>query len=94
MAGRQRVARLEQVGVDMPWFLCTFDPDAAFPEVEPLFTEQERAIEAEDWDAAERVWREIFARLKLVPDDSAEGTIPEFIIRLDGDQARLRYERP
>jgi hypothetical protein len=74
-----------------PWFLCRFQPAEAFAEAEPLFVEQERAIAA-DWDAGERVWRLMFERMRLVSDDPTEAPIKEFLIRLDGDTARLRYE--
>jgi hypothetical protein len=92
VSGETQVARLEQLDVDMPWLLCSFQPTAAFDAVEPLFLEQERAIAANDWDAAERVWSAMFERMKLVPDDPTEQPIEEFLIRLNGDRARLRYE--
>ncbi len=92
MNGDTQVARLEQLGVDMPWFLCSFKPTQAFDAVRPLFAQQERAIAEDDWDAAERVWSEMFERMRLVPDDPSEAPINEFLIRLNGDEARLRYE--
>jgi pentatricopeptide repeat protein len=92
VSGETQIARFEQLDVDMPWFFCSFQPTAAFAAVEPLFLEQEQALAANDWDAAERVWSSMHKRMKLVPDDPAEQPIEEFLIRLDGDHARLRYE--
>jgi hypothetical protein len=34
----------------------------------------------------------MFERMRLVSDDPTEAPIKEFLIRLDGDTARLRYE--
>jgi hypothetical protein len=92
MRGDATLARFEEYGVDMPWFLCSFEPTPEFAQVEPLFQQQERALEAEDWDAAERVWQQMSSRMTLVPDDAPEGQAIEYLIRLDGDRARLRYE--
>ena len=75
VSGETQVARFEQLGVDMPWFLCSFQPTAAFDAVEPLFLEQERAIAANDWDAAEHVWSEMSTRVTLVPDDPTEHSL-------------------
>src|SRR5687767_11582250 len=55
MRGSAELARLELQGTDMPWFLCSFHAEPAYADVEPLFTEQERLMEAEDWDGAERL---------------------------------------
>ena len=54
--GASRVARLELRDVDMPSFLCSFHAGPDVDEVEPLFVAQEKLLEDEDWDGAERLW--------------------------------------
>jgi hypothetical protein len=90
MRGSTKLARLEVQGTDMPWFLCSFHAEPAYSEVEPLFAEQERVIEAEDWEAAERLWADIHAQMTLVPDEP-ETPISQFLLRIEGNDARLRY---
>jgi hypothetical protein len=85
------LARLELRDTDMPWFLCSFHARPAFAAVEPLFTEQERLLEAEDWDGAERLWADMHPQMTLLPDDESETSVSEFLLRIEGDEARLRY---
>jgi hypothetical protein len=66
-------------------------PASAFADVEPLFTEQERLLEAEDWDGAERLWADMHSQMTLLHDDEAAAPISEFLLRIEGDEARLRY---
>jgi hypothetical protein len=92
MRGSERVARLEQVDLDMPWFICSFRPERGFAELEPLFREQERLLEAEDWDGAEALWSELFAQAHVVADERPDERISEFLIRFHGaDEVWLRY---
>jgi hypothetical protein len=91
MRGSTELARLELQGTDMPWFLCSFHATPAYVEVEPLFTEQERLMEAEDWDGAERLWADMHSRMTLLADAESEPPISEFLLRIEGDEARLRY---
>lgn len=91
MRGSAKLARLEVQGTDMPWFLCSFHAEPAYADVEPLFTEQERLMDAEDWDGAERLWAEMHSQMTLLADDPSETPISEFLLRIEGDEARLRY---
>lgn len=94
MRGPERVARFDLLAVEMPWYVCSFNADAGFSEVEPLFREQERLIEADDWGGAESLWATMFSQLHLVADDDPDERIAEFLIRFQGDDVRLRYEPP
>ncbi len=72
-------------------FICDLHREAGFDEFEPLFAEQERVLEAEEWDAAESLWKQMHSTLTLIADDKAEPPIHEYLLRIDGDEARLRY---
>jgi hypothetical protein len=89
--GSTELARLELRDTDTPWFLCSFHARPAFADVEPLFSEQERLLEAEDWDGAERLWADMHSQMTLLPDDASETPISEFLLRIEGAEARLRY---
>jgi hypothetical protein len=89
--GNQTVARLDPIGTDMPWFICVVHREPGFEEFESLFAEQERLMDAEDWDGAEALWKRMHSTLKLVNDDDAESRIDEYLLRIDGDDAQLRY---
>jgi hypothetical protein len=91
MRGSTELARLELQGTDMPWFLCSFHAGPAYADVEPLFVEQERLLETEDWDGAEHLWERMHSQMTLLPNDKSERPISEFLLRIEGDEARLRY---
>jgi hypothetical protein len=48
-------------------------------------------MDAEDWDGAEALWKRMHSTLKLVNDDDAESRIDEYLLRIAGDDAQLRY---
>ena len=86
------VARLEHRDTDMPWFICSFEPGPAFKAVEQLFAEQERLIDSEAWDRVERLWARMQSEMTLIADDQPNAKIREFLLRVYGNEAWLRYE--
>jgi hypothetical protein len=91
MRGSTELAGLERQGSDTPSFLCSFHAEPAYADVGPLFTEQERVMEAEYWDGAERLWADMHSQMTLLADAESKTPISEFLLRIEGDEARLRY---
>jgi hypothetical protein len=89
--GNTTVARLELRNTDMPWFICDMHREPGFEEFEPLFVEQERLMDAENWDGAEALWKRMHSTLKVVDDDEAQPPIDEYLLRICGNEAHLRY---
>jgi hypothetical protein len=48
-------------------------------------------MDAENWDGAEALWKRMHSTLKLVDDDEAQPPIDEYLLRIHGDEAHLRY---
>jgi hypothetical protein len=44
LRGQTRLGVLRVVDVDQPWFACTFEPTAAFEQVQELFDEERRFV--------------------------------------------------
>lgn len=86
------IARLEHRDTDMPWFVCSFAPGPAFKAVEQLFAEQERLIDAGEWDRVEQLWTRMQSDMALIADDQPNTEVREFLLRIHGTEARLRYE--
>ncbi|MDT0266804.1 hypothetical protein RM844_10920 [Streptomyces sp. DSM 44915] len=79
----EELARLVVTGGDMPWLHARVEALPGLAEFEPLFAEQERALEAEDWEADDACYQRIRAALTLTFPDGRP--VPEFLLHLHGD---------
>ncbi|MEK8108612.1 hypothetical protein NKG94_34160 [Micromonospora sp. M12] len=76
---------------DMFWSDCRFAPAPAWEELRPLFTKSRDAWLSGDTEAALEADEAIHAvGLILLPSDGGV-PITEFLLRIDGDEARFRY---
>lgn len=79
----QEIARLTVTGVDMPWSQGEVELLPGFEEFRPLFSEQERASDEEDWEQADACSTQISSALTLTfPDGSP---VAEFMLRIHDD---------
>lgn len=75
---------------DFPWHAGLFTPAPGFTEVEALFLEESRLLEAGEMDAWSDAWDAIEAPgLKLVPLDGGNA-ITELLIHIEDGVARWR----
>ncbi|GGP86919.1 hypothetical protein [Streptomyces melanogenes] len=81
--GDQVIARLTVTGTDMPWTHADVEPLPGFDEFRPLFAEQERAVEEDDWERADTCYARIRDTLTMTfPDGSP---VAEFMLHIHGD---------
>ena len=91
--GRRILARMVRSDIDMPWFMCSFEPTPYFEDFRGVFEEQGRAIEGEDWQRVEQLARILDrASVQVQRFGAAELPTSEYLLRISGDRARLRYE--
>ncbi|NJP66293.1 hypothetical protein HCJ92_08305 [Streptomyces sp. ventii] len=74
---------------DFPWLTGRFEPRPAFGPFRSLFDALSDRLEAEDWDGFELAHRRIDAVLALHRPDRA--AVPDYLLRLDGDEAAFRW---
>ncbi|MFJ2730119.1 hypothetical protein [Streptomyces collinus] len=79
--GGREIARLTVTGADMPWTHAEVETLPGFEEFRPLFREQERAVEEEDWERADACRTRIRGALTL-PDG---GAVAEFLLHIQDD---------
>ena len=76
---------------DMFWTNCKFESTEAFQKFKPLFDEELRLLEDEDWDKWEEVYNRITSlKLELINLENGK-IIDEFLLHIQDDEARLRY---
>jgi hypothetical protein len=81
--GGQEIARLTVTGADMPWTDAEVEALHGFEEFRPLFTEQERAVDEEDWERADACHAQIRSALTMTfPDGSP---VAEYMLRMRVD---------
>ncbi|MFE2716577.1 hypothetical protein ACFXKI_32605 [Streptomyces mirabilis] len=81
--GDQEIARLIVTGADMPWTHAEVETLPGFEEFRPLFTEQERAVDEEDWERADASYTQIRSALTMTfPDGSS---VAEFMLHIHED---------
>jgi hypothetical protein len=78
--GDQEIARLTVTGADMPWIHANAETLPGLEEFRPLFSEQERAAEDEDWERADACNIRIRNALALTFPDG--GSVAEFMLRI------------
>ncbi|MEU3049612.1 hypothetical protein ABZ705_24405 [Streptomyces sp. NPDC006984] len=79
----REIARLTVTGSDMPWTHAEVEERAGFERFGPLFAEQERAVEEEDWERADACHARIRAALTLTFPDGTP--VAEFMLHIHGD---------
>lgn len=84
------VGNLFEIGVDMPWILCSFEPTSSFSHFKPLFDELLTSVDQDDAEKIDKVQNEIESNLRLVcPEDP--DMISEFLLHIEGDKVWFRY---
>ncbi|MFJ7496473.1 hypothetical protein ACIQZB_35985 [Streptomyces sp. NPDC097727] len=82
--GDQEIARLTVTGADMPWTHAEVGTVPGFEEFCPVFTEQERAVDEEDWERADACYTRIRSALTMaLPDGSP---VAEFMLHIHDDR--------
>ncbi|MFC9618733.1 hypothetical protein ACFTXM_01585 [Streptomyces sp. NPDC056930] len=81
--GDQEIARLTVTGADMPWTHAEVETLPGFEKFCPVFTEQERAVDEEDWERADACYTQIRSALTMTfPDGSP---VAEFMLHIHDD---------
>ncbi|WP_393060174.1 hypothetical protein [Streptomyces sp. LN549] len=81
--GDQEIARLTVTGADMPWTHADVEALPGFEEFRPIFSEQERAADEEDWERLDGCYEEIRRALTMTfPDGSP---VAEFMLHIHDD---------
>ncbi|WP_405891447.1 hypothetical protein OG427_39230 [Streptomyces sp. NBC_00133] len=81
--GDKEIARLTVTGADMPWTHAKVETLPGFEEFRPLFSEQERAADEEDWERADACYVQIRSALTLTFPDG--GPVAEFMLHIHDD---------
>ncbi|OIJ85131.1 hypothetical protein BIV25_44860 [Streptomyces sp. MUSC 14] len=81
--GGQEIARLTVTGADMPWTYARVHTLPGFDEFRPLFREQERAADEEDWERADACYAQIRSALTLTFPDGRP--VAEFMLDIHDD---------
>jgi|ERR1035437_1234059 hypothetical protein len=98
VAGAKDYGTLIESGNEMFWISCTFIPTENFSEIQSLFEEEQNLHKSLNQRTDEKallrfneIWKEIQARkLFLIAEDRDE-IIQEFLLQIDGSQAKFRY---
>jgi hypothetical protein len=89
--GETTLGTLRPYNTDFPRTNCKFEPTQGFDEIKPLFEEELRLLDAEDFTAFEEAYEKIQALgLSLVPADGRQ-IIEDFLLHILGDEAWFRY---
>jgi hypothetical protein len=88
--GDQLLGTLTHTTSDMFWHDGTFDATAAFEQVRPMFDRERELLEADRMDEWEGAWREIAALGLRLVTVAGRPEITEFLLHVDGSQARWR----
>ena len=87
--GEERIADLAVTGSDFPWLEGDLRPEPGFERFRELFDAQLAATEAEDWDAADPLYRRVSDTLTLIDPD---GTVmAEFLLQIKDSEAWWRF---
>ncbi len=75
---------------DFPWINCKFEPSQAFQLVKPLFDEELKLLDEEDWEKYDEAYSLISA-LNLELINLSEGKVTtDFLLHIQGDEAWFR----
>ncbi|MER7828299.1 hypothetical protein ABTX85_37785 [Streptomyces sp. NPDC096097] len=81
--GDRVIARLIVTGSDMPWTHAEVETLPGFEAFRPLFVEQERAVDDEDWERADACYTRIRGALSMTFPDG--DPVAEFMLRVHDD---------
>ena len=81
----------EADGGDMFWQECRFVPSSHFATIAPLFREVQVLLERDEMEACEQAYERIAGLGLVLTPRGDEGPIRDFLLHIDGTQARLRY---
>ena len=87
----QILGRLEVIGPDMPWFECKFTPTHEWGAVAPLFHDELELLDRDDMAAWERAYQRIQNLGLVLRATDGTAVVSEFLLHVDGENARLRY---
>jgi hypothetical protein len=89
--GDELLGILCSYGNDFPWIKCNFERAGSFGEVKSLFEEELRLLDADDMEAWEICYEQIYALgLRLVDEEDMK-EIGEFLLHIRGDKAWFRF---
>ncbi|ADD43266.1 hypothetical protein [Stackebrandtia nassauensis] len=83
LRGDQEIARLRVTETDIPWINANVETLPGFEDFRPLFAEQQRAADKEDWEQADACYAQVRGALTMTfPDD---GPVAEFMLHIHDD---------
>jgi len=89
--GEELVGILRSCDTDFPWVNCTFEPTAAFDELQPLFEEELGLLDSDKMEEWQGVYDRILALdLKLIDRKDLQD-IGDFLLHIRGNKAWFRY---
>jgi hypothetical protein len=96
MRGDTLLGVLHVSELDFPWLMCRFEPTPAFEEIRPLFEQELKLSNSEDWQEEDsQAWEDIYQRIMdlgiRLDDVNGSETIGEFLLHVEGDHAWFRY---
>ncbi|MEU1470841.1 hypothetical protein ABZ434_21725 [Streptomyces sp. NPDC005761] len=81
--GAREIARLTVTGADMPWTHADVEALAGFEEFSPVFAEQEKAADEEDWETLDACYERIRGALTMTFPDGTP--VAEFWLHIHDD---------
>lgn len=81
--GDREIARLAVTGADWPWMHADVEALPGFDEFRPLFSEQEQAVDEEDWEQIDECYFRIRSALTLTFPDG--NPVVEFMLHIHDD---------
>lgn len=90
--GEEILGLLTELDIDQPWIICQFQASTSFASYQPLFIEELKLLDSDEMELWQRAYQNI-DELGLVLEPSSGGgeTIRDFILHIDGNNARFRY---
>jgi hypothetical protein len=91
--GDKLLGVLRSYSIDFPWLLCKFEPTDAFVEIEPLFQEELKILNTDNFN--DEAWESVYSQIeafgvRLVNINKVED-ISDFMLHIQGDEAWCRY---
>lgn len=83
------VAELVVTGGDFPWLEARVEPRPGLERYRALFDAEWAASQAEDWEAADRIYGQFQRELRLVDANGVE--VAEFLLHIQGRDAWWRW---
>lgn len=81
--GGQEIARLTVTGADFPWIHASVETLPGFEEFRPVFADQERAIDEEDYERGDALYEQIRNALTMTFPDGQP--VAEFMLHIHHD---------